>query len=108
MRCIKGHEHNMLSCPVCAEIKSHDIPMDRMIAAIKDGIRPVRSNGHWTLHADSWKKIAQEFNIKLIGAKFPVLCGAEEFSRRKIGNADVDRVDNCAACDLRLASLVNR
>lgn len=71
MKCSKGHEHDKLSCPVCAEIKSHDIPMQRMIAAIKDGITPVLSNGHWTLHVDSWKKIAHEFNLKLVGAKFP-------------------------------------
>jgi len=108
MKCPKGHEHDKLSCPVCAEIKSHDIPMQRMLAAIKDGVQPVRSNRHWTLHADSWKKIAHEFNLKLVGAKFPVLCGDVEFSRRKISHADIDRVDDCAACDRKLDSLVSR
>ena len=37
MKCAKGHEYDKLVCPVCAEQKSHNIPMERMIAAIKNG-----------------------------------------------------------------------
>lgn len=107
MTCPNGHEHDKLICPVCATGRSINLFGDRMVAAIKSGSRPTRFAGHWTLHPDSWRRVAREFGARLTETKFPTLCGGEHYSATKIGSIEKKPLDNCAACDAALVKITH-